>query len=384
MTQKSDVKTNQFQNVYFKLEATAAWAAGDTDYSTSGIQVRTRELVDLSPVMQELIADGTTRTGWDDVGAKPGEGRKMADGIDFKSAISPASTSGANVKADNLSSYLTWMFGKRTAPLSIKTSGSSTTTTVFTSAAHGYSLNQVIRIGSDYTAVGTLVSAQAFECAIPLSTAPSTATTVFAFEMYDVNTASGVKPVCAAVVNNDTEITYHLMGGMMQGIEINAFKSGEVIEMSPKWAFADWSREAVTAATTAAQSDSIIAGVSGTGLTMLDASGARYAPICAEISTMVGIGHEWTDDIGSTNGKAGYSAIPADSASEMTLYQDGTMSKLEALKGVQTPIMVAAGKAGVYYPEAYISEYPVNTAIGMQNGVKVKFICGRGYVWRGL
>jgi len=383
MANKTDVKTNQFQSVYFKLEATGSFGAGDTDYSTSGVQIRTRELVSLEPVMKEMVADQTVRTGWNDVGCEPVEGRKMADGIDFKIALSPASTSGANVKADNLSSYLTWIFGNRTVATSVETSGSQTTTTVFTSAAHGYSINQIIRIGSEYNAVKAVAS-QSFEVHIPFESAPSAGVTVFAYEQYDVDTTSGVNPVCAGIVGNDTEITYHLMGGMMQSVEINAFKGGEVVEITPKMGFANWSREAVTAATTAASCDAIIAGVSGTGITMLDVSGARYKPIASEVTAMIGIGHEWTEDIGSVNSKAGFAAVPVDSGAEMTLYQDGTMSKLEALVGTETPILISAGKVCVFFPEAYISEYPVNTDIGMQHGVKVKFICGRGYIARGL
>lgn len=69
MANQTDVKTNQFQSVYIKLEASGSFGAGDTDYSTSGIQLRTREMVPFENITRELIADRTIRTSWDDVGA---------------------------------------------------------------------------------------------------------------------------------------------------------------------------------------------------------------------------------------------------------------------------------------------------------------------------
>lgn len=310
----------------------------------------------------------------------------MADSIPVKFALSPATVSGNTVIEDNLSKILSWSYGQCERSSSVETSGTSTTVTIYTSAAHGFAINDILNIGGEVAAVATVPSAQSFTVSIPMSAAPASGTTITPSEQCSVDTVSGVQPICMGEVGNDSEITYHLKGGMMMGSEISAFKGGESVEITHNYSFANWERSAVTAATTAARSDAVVVGVSGTGLSMLDASGARYNPCVNEVTVQVGISHEWTECIGATNGKAGYSAVPIDGTAQMTLYQDGTMSNLEDLVGTQTPILIQIGSTrpvGVYFPEAYISEYPVPVDIGMQHGVKVAFRCGQGYIYRG-
>ena len=381
------VQPNTFQKVYAVKETT--FADSDGDFS-GGIKLKPTEKISLEGVVQNIEENPTVRDDWDDVGGAPTVTTKDAK-LDIGTIIAGASRTSDVVAEDALSKWLEWSIGsvdRGTANGAVSdTAGTSTTTTIYHDATLTLSVGDLVMIDGEVRRVDVVNATDSFDVDIPLSSVPADATVIYSGEVFTRDTDTTY--VGVGVEMEDTEISYLFKGGVAMDLSFEAFKSKEKVKLKASYEFADWDRgTSLTASTDETPVLGAFAGV-GEGLQMVDASGNYWSPCVSEVTAQLGIGYEWINDIGGTNGKCGAGAIPKDSALEMTLYQDGTLSKLEALVGSSSsiPICVQVGEeagkvAGIYYPEAYIKTSPVATDVGALQGVKVSFMVSTGYLFR--
>lgn len=379
------VSPNTFQKIYIEAEST--FAGSNADFS-SGVKLRPTTKVSLENVMVNLSENPTVRDDWDDAGSPPSATTSDAK-LEVSSILAGATRSGGVVAEDALSKYLEYTIGSVDRGNANGTVGdgtnSSTTTTIYHDGTLTLTAGDLVMIDNQVRRVDSVASSSEFAVDIPLSSAPADGTTIYTGEVFTRTTSTTY--IGAGLSMEDTEIEYLFKGGVATDITFEAFKSRERAIIKHVLEFADFERGvSLTPATSEVPTDAVFAG-SGDGLQLKDATGALWSPCVSEATASLGIGYEWIEDIGGTNGKCGASAIPKDPTLEATLYQDGTLSKLENLVEKTTAVCVQLGSeagsiVGVYFPEASIKTYPVLTDIGALQGVKVAFQVSTGYLFR--
>jgi hypothetical protein len=372
---------SEYQNVYARIES----AYDDTvaDFS-DGVKVRTVGLVDLSGVKRGLIDAGVVRTDADDAGVAPVQGLDEGE-IKIEVQMSGNTRNVAELAEDNMSKFLQMCVGTRYSELNDETLADCTTT-VIKATAHPYEAGDFVMIGGEVRRVATDDGADQFTLDFALSAAPSVGTVIYAVEHFDPIT--NITGVGIGVGQVDSEMQYAMGGCNPTGIEIKAFAPGEVGTLSATFAVGNYATTTLTAATASTGTTCIVTGKLGPGLQIKLANGSIYEPATSTCTAALGLSREWIADIGSANGKAGTVAGPTDATLEATMYQDTTLSKIEALIGVATVINVQVGNAagyvwGIYYPEAFLSVAPAPEKIGIAQGVKATFKASRGLLYRG-
>lgn len=224
----------------------------------------------------------------------------------------------------------------------------------------------------------------AFDVTIPLTTAPTAGDDIDGTQYFPPATGStfGV-----GVHGDDTELNRLLKGTTCMELKLSAFKSREVMVLTAELECATWAgNQTFTAPSTIAPSDPAICD-DGPGLQLTDSTDALWSPCEGEVTCNLGVSKKWKLSAGGVGGYCGVVDVLGDGTVEATLYQDGTLSKLEALLESSGPIVLQAGEddgtvVGVYVPDATISVYPTPDNIDTVNTIKVSWMSAQGILYR--
>ena len=374
-------KNAEYQTTYLRAEA----VYGDTAATfADGVIVRTVGLTDPASIKRGLIDPGVVKLDANDAGVAPVAGLDEGE-IKIVTQMSGATLNVAEVAADGLSTYLAAVVGAKNSEVNDACIADCTTTAI-KATGHPYSVGDLTMIAGEVRYTSVKDSADQYTVDMPLAAAPGAATVIHGVEQFDV-LGTAIVSCGVGISQVDTEMQYILKGCNPTGLELTAFTPGTIGQLTATLQVGNYTRTSITPATAIAGAAGVVTGRVGPGLQLKNAAGAMINPSAASVTCQFGVSREWQADVKGTMGKSGCITGPAEATIECVLYQDTTLSVIEALIGIATTINVQVGNVrgsvwGIYYPEAFLSGAPQPEKIGIAQGVKCTFKASRGILYR--
>lgn len=364
------------------VDAESTFATHDGDFSGSGVQIKPKEIIGTDSIGKDMIRNYRVLTDRSDVvTAVPG-----ADMVKFSigHVLAGATRSTGDVTEDGLSTWLENIFGARDESVSDVCDTGTTATNLVLTSSGSYAVNDLVIVGGECRIVTAVNGITDITVAPALSSVPVATTVISNVEWFQRPTSAALTSQSIYMEGDDTELKFLNKGCVCLGFTLDAFKSNEALFFTAEFEGADYLDGAdlpsIVAPSTVAPNTPITAST-GDGVALNDATPALWTPCSGELSVEGFLKNIHLVNSGGTNGKCGViSLMPEDGERKcsMTLYQDGTMSKLKSLVGTETQIVVQAGNelgsiVGVAIPSAYVAEYPKTSDLDSVNAIVVTF-----------
>jgi len=357
---------------------------------TSDIEIHPTEIIDLSGIKTTMIPQTNVRTSRTAALEAPGKGVQEGK-FTVKHVIAGATRALNLVQEDATSTMIEMFAGARDSSASDTVDTDSTTTLIVLTTGNSFAINDIVLIDKQPRIIDSVSGTASFVVKPPLALAPSATTPIYNMEWFKTPATGALTSLAAGISGEDAELSYLLRGGLCASLSLEAFQSNSTIMLSADLDFASHTRGAtITHATAQTLTKGITASL-GDGVALEDVSGDLWAPCSSEISVEGFANNSFVVDVGGHQGKCGViSLLPEEQSVTMTVFQDASISKLEAIGNAagSTPIMCTVGDTlegicGFCVPSASIIEYPTSTPVDNINAITVKFQASEIILFRG-
>ena len=379
---------NNITKLYADTEST--FGTHDGDFSGTGVQLKPKEVIDRSEITKDLVREYRTLTDRSDV-VIPVEGATMAK-ISVSHVLPGISRTTGDVDSDGLSTVLELVMGTKDESVSDVCDTGTTATNLVLTNSGSYAVGDLVIVAGEPRIVTAVNGTADITVSPALSSAPAATTVISNVEWYQRPSNSTLSSGAWYLEGEDSELKWLMKGMIATGFTLDAFKSNESMFFSIDLEGADWlggaSVPSITVPVVTAPNTPVTASA-GDGIALNDSVGALWQPCPGEITVSGFLANTFVSGPGAINGKCGVIAImPEERKIVVTLYQDGTMSKLEALIGNTTPVIISIGDTlesilGVACAEARVSKYPGATDIDTVNAIQVEFDIDMAKLFRG-